>query len=223
MTIDDIIASLRHMEGELASLRAHVAALTAAPATTTEPGLDLDACVPCASCGGEFTWVTFDGDDEVRPAADADCQCGVAWYGVPAPVTWRTLATSGAEVPAAYVARLVAEVDRLNALLTASAPSSTAAPHSGAVSTVEEGAFAGRRALPPAESTDYPVWIIVSGKFRDRYHAGPWFSREAATEHLVACRHRYPRGAIVYCHTGHMSYDYRHLCETGTLPPKESE
>lgn len=79
-----------------------------------------------------------------------------------------------------------------------------------------------QHAIPSAEATAYPVWIIVSGKFHDRYHAGPWFSREAAEEHLDAKRHRYPRGAIVYCHSGHMSADYRHLCETGTLPPKES-
>lgn len=142
MTPAAIAAGLRRMEEELTRLRAHVAALTAAPATTTEPGLDLDARVPCASCGGEFRW-----SDDIMPGEwCALCHgCGSEWDGPPAPVTWRNLATSGAEVPAAYVARLVSEVDRLRALLTASAPSSTAAPHSGAEPTVEAGAFTGRR------------------------------------------------------------------------------
>ena len=74
------------------------------------------------------------------------------------------------------------------------------------------------RAIPSAEATDYPVWLIMSGKFHDRYHAGPWFSREAADEHLAAKRHRYPKSAVVYCASGHMSADYRHLCETGKVP-----
>lgn len=147
MTPAALIAGLRRMEEDLASLRAQVATLTAAPATTTEPGLDLDARVPCASCGGEFVWRESPSDRGGPRYYDGRCRCGAEWCDIPAPVTWRTLtAYSNMEVPAAYVARLVSEVDRLRALLTASAPSSTAAPHSGAEPTVEAGAFAGRRA-----------------------------------------------------------------------------
>ena len=73
------------------------------------------------------------------------------------------------------------------------------------------------RSIPSAESTDYPVWIIVSGRRMYTYHAGPWFSREAAEEHLASKRHRYPKSAVVYCTSGWMSDDYRHLCETGSL------
>ena len=74
------------------------------------------------------------------------------------------------------------------------------------------------RVLKPAESTDFPIWHIMSGRFHSTYHAGPWFSREAAERHLQGARHRYPKSAVVYCHSGHMSADYRHLCETGKLP-----
>lgn len=74
-----------------------------------------------------------------------------------------------------------------------------------------------RNPIPSAEATSNPVWIIVSG--RDlRYHAGPWFSRATAEAHLAAKRHRYPRGAVVYCASGHMSTDYVHLCTTGRIP-----
>ena len=75
-------------------------------------------------------------------------------------------------------------------------------------------------AIPAAEATQNPVWIIVTiRKGGDLlYHAGPWFSRERAEAHLTAKRHRYPRNAVVYCASGHMSEDYRRLCETGTVP-----
>lgn len=73
------------------------------------------------------------------------------------------------------------------------------------------------RAIKNADSTDYPVFIIVSGK-NGKYHAGPWFTRAAAERHLRAKAHDFPKSAYVYTASGHMSADYRHLCETGELP-----
>lgn len=73
------------------------------------------------------------------------------------------------------------------------------------------------RAIPNAESTDYPVWFVVTGKHRPVLWAGPFFSRESADSHLASVGRSYPRGAYVYCASGWMSDDYRHLCETGRL------
>jgi len=94
------------------------------PADTPTPGdsgapLNLDDRVPCASCGGELMWIEFPTDVDSPQSCDGRCDCGAEWCYMPAPVTWRTLATSGEEVPAAYVARLVGEVDRLAAERTA--------------------------------------------------------------------------------------------------------
>ena len=75
----------------------------------------------------------------------------------------------------------------------------------------------GDRVIKNTESTDYPVWFIVTGASRPVVYAGPWFSRAAAERHLEATRHNYPRGAYVYCASGHMSDDYRRLCETGRV------
>lgn len=89
------------------------------PADTPTPvaPLDLDARVPCASCGGEFPWHDCQNTDDGPVYALGLCRgCPSEWDGVPAPVTWRTLtAYSDMEVPAAYVARLVGEVERLTA------------------------------------------------------------------------------------------------------------
>lgn len=74
------------------------------------------------------------------------------------------------------------------------------------------------RAIPNAESTAYPVWIIVQSEDSMVYLAGPWFSREAAEQHLAMYRYRIGKKAAVYCASGEMSDDYRHLCETGRLP-----
>jgi len=75
-----------------------------------------------------------------------------------------------------------------------------------------------QRAIPNAEGTEYPVWFVVAGHRKRVVHAGPFFSRESADFHLHGCRRAYPRGAYVYCASGWMSDDYRHLCETGSLP-----
>lgn len=69
------------------------------------------------------------------------------------------------------------------------------------------------RRIPDAEATAYPVFVILSGGRTMRFEAGPWFTREAAEIHLKAKAHRYPKSAYVYCASGHMSGDYRQLCE----------
>ncbi len=76
------------------------------------------------------------------------------------------------------------------------------------------------RAIPSAESTDYPVWIIVTMRANGDmlYHAGPWFSRQAAQDYLTSKSYNYPKKAVVYCASGHMSWDYRNLCESGKVP-----
>lgn len=74
------------------------------------------------------------------------------------------------------------------------------------------------RVIKNAEGTDYPVWFIVSGTKSPRLWAGPFFSAGSADAHLDKKRRDYPKGAVVYCASGHMSADYRHLCETGKLP-----
>lgn len=77
--------------------------------------LDLDAQVPCASCGAEVLWRVTTDDDDVVTVIGWCSSCSFEWTGVSVPMTWRTLATCGHEIPAAYAARLVAEVDRLTA------------------------------------------------------------------------------------------------------------
>ena len=73
------------------------------------------------------------------------------------------------------------------------------------------------RIIQNAESTDYPVWFVVSGEARPVLYAGPFFSRASAEKHLAGYARAYPKGAHVYCASGHMSEDYRHLCETGRV------
>lgn len=76
------------------------------------------------------------------------------------------------------------------------------------------------RRINSAEATAYPVWVILSGKRTMRFEAGPWFSREAAEVHLQAKAHRYPKSAYVYCASGHMSGDYRALCDEAATEVK---
>jgi hypothetical protein len=62
------------------------------------------------------------------------------------------------------------------------------------------------------DGTNNPIWAIVTkaGLGGHVWHAGPWFSRDAANRHLEGKRHRYPKTAFVYCFSAHMS---GHLCE----------
>lgn len=61
------------------------------------------------------------------------------------------------------------------------------------------------------EATDLPFWIIASrpgAAFSGSmvlHSGGIWFSREAATQHFNAKRHRYPKNAMVWCASAHGS------------------
>ena len=76
------------------------------------------------------------------------------------------------------------------------------------------------------EGTAYPVWFVYDPRqmMRPNVHTlnsmitGPFFSREAAQRHLDDRRHHFSERARVFCASGYWSRDYRHLCETGSLP-----
>ena len=60
------------------------------------------------------------------------------------------------------------------------------------------------------EITAHPWWAVV---IRNRMGAnaiaaGPFFSRERATEHMEAQRHEYGKAAYVFCFSGHASQHY---------------
>lgn len=66
------------------------------------------------------------------------------------------------------------------------------------------------------EATSYPFWAIVTkagaaGRGHYVLHAGIWFSRTTAENHLKAKAYNYPKTAFVYCFSGHESSDYRAL------------
>lgn len=68
------------------------------------------------------------------------------------------------------------------------------------------------------EATAFPYWAIVTNTGaanpgRKVIHAGIWFSREDAENHLTARSYAYPKKATVYCFSGHPSADYRRLVE----------
>lgn len=82
-----------------------------------------------------------------------------------------------------------------------------------------------QRRIPPAESTEYPWWVIIDpdvihGLFGKDQRAGrvasavtgPFLSREAATAQLERRRHAYSANAVVWCMTGHDSADWRAFC-----------
>jgi hypothetical protein len=67
------------------------------------------------------------------------------------------------------------------------------------------------------ECTDSPWWIIIDPRqmFKLDVHAvssmitGPFFSRKEAQEHLDGRRYNYSKHALVYCHSGYYSYQYK--------------
>lgn len=73
------------------------------------------------------------------------------------------------------------------------------------------------------EATAYPYWIIIdpvrvplaTPKLKAHYISsaitGPFFSREAATEHLRIASHHFSKHTIVYCASGHASEDWVNL------------
>jgi hypothetical protein len=74
------------------------------------------------------------------------------------------------------------------------------------------------------EATSYPFWCIVTkagaaGGGRYVLQAGPWFSREKAQDEITSHSYRYPKSAFVYCFSGHMSSDYKALCDAAREAP----
>jgi len=68
------------------------------------------------------------------------------------------------------------------------------------------------------EGTDSPWWLIVDPKqmMRPEAHTvamsmitGPFFSREEAEDHLRSRRHAFSRRAVVWCHSGYWSRQYK--------------
>lgn len=65
--------------------------------------------------------------------------------------------------------------------------------------------------------TAYPYWLIIDPEQMmlpttaavARMVTGPFFSREEAQEELHSNRHRYGKGANVYCLSGHATRVYR--------------
>lgn len=70
-------------------------------------------------------------------------------------------------------------------------------------------------ASPDIEATAFPFWgIIEPSPATDRwiaFKAGPFFSRETATEYLRAHRYNYSPEAIVYCFSGQASTEWKNL------------
>lgn len=67
------------------------------------------------------------------------------------------------------------------------------------------------------EGTDSPYWIIIDPKqsLRCDPHdiagmiTGPFFSREDAQTHLNSRAYHFSKRAVVYCHSGYWSHQYR--------------
>jgi len=75
------------------------------------------------------------------------------------------------------------------------------------------------------EATAHPWWAVV---IRNRMGggaiaAGPFFSRERATEHMEARRHEYGKAAYVFCFSGHASQHYVELCAALAPDPTPKE
>ena len=85
------------------------------------------------------------------------------------------------------------------------------------------------------EATAYPYWIIIDPKYvglcsmDQRVHCvahaitGPFFSREAAVEHMDQARHHFSKHAKVYCASGHTSWQWQHLLRMGKHEPQRTE
>jgi len=73
------------------------------------------------------------------------------------------------------------------------------------------------------EATAYPWWCIIdppSGRIvGKRDHGliafaldGPFFSRGSAQDYLDSHRYNYSERAVVWCHSGHKSREWREHC-----------
>lgn len=64
------------------------------------------------------------------------------------------------------------------------------------------------------EATQHPYWLVLrNGVLRacDAVLAGPFFSRDAAVNHMNARSYEYGKKAYVYCFSGHWSRQYKDL------------
>ena len=67
------------------------------------------------------------------------------------------------------------------------------------------------------EGTESPYWLIIDPRqmMSPDCHTvasmitGPFFSREEAQTHLSNRRYAFGENAVVYCHSGHWSYQYK--------------
>ena len=73
------------------------------------------------------------------------------------------------------------------------------------------------------EGTESPWWSIIDPRQNMRTGqeachniagmiTGPFFSREAAQEHLETRRYNFGKNAVVFCHSGHWSRQYKEAC-----------
>lgn len=70
------------------------------------------------------------------------------------------------------------------------------------------------------EATESPYWLILDPGYTWTGRAdmvaemvtGPFFSRESAEAHLETRRYAFGRNAIVYCHSGCWSQEYKQAC-----------
>ncbi len=88
------------------------------------------------------------------------------------------------------------------------------------------------------EGTSAPWWMIIDPRQLMRLdeeacHAvagmvtGPFFSRASAQQYLDVKKHRYSKRAVVFCHSGYDSWDYREkysaaekACTCKTMQPR---
>lgn len=74
------------------------------------------------------------------------------------------------------------------------------------------------------EGTESPWWAIINPTFGTTGNpervaqciTGPFFSREAAQNHLEARSYAFSKKAIVYCFSGYWSNQYKNAIREGT-------
>lgn len=67
------------------------------------------------------------------------------------------------------------------------------------------------------EGTDSPYWLILDPRQMLKLNVyalasmitGPFFSRAEAQRHLDARRYNFSKHAVVYCHSGYWSHQYK--------------
>jgi hypothetical protein len=71
------------------------------------------------------------------------------------------------------------------------------------------------------EGTESPYWLIIDPRQAMRCDVaeiasmitGPFFSREAAENHLRNRRYAFGKNAGVWCHSGYSSAQYKYACK----------